>query len=217
MQAPRGERIAAEPRKAASGKIEKRDTATLKEKADFEFARGIALVNQGRVAEAVAALNTALALNPDHEAGRQALVALLLEARRLAEVEQSLRAGLERNPSNLQFAMLLARLMVERGDATGALATLDGQGAAGDANPEFLAFRAALEQRLGRHQQSVASYRAALALTPGAGAWWAGLGISQQSLSLSADALDSFRRARAAGRLAPELAAYVEQRIRQLQ
>jgi len=43
------------------------------------------------------------------------------------------------------------------------------------------------------------------------------LGISQQAQAHSKDALESFRRAKGAGNLTPELVSYVDQRIRQLQ
>ncbi|MCC6473830.1 MAG: tetratricopeptide repeat protein [Burkholderiales bacterium] len=206
-----------EPQASLSPTIENRDTVTLKEKAQIEYGRGAAFVKQGRVSEAMAALRAALGFDPGHEAARQALVSLLLEARRSAEVEQILRDGLAHDPSNIRFSVPLARLLIQRGDAAGALAMLQAQGNSGGNNPEFLAFRAALEQRQGNHREAVEAYRAALAIFPGSGNWWVGLGISQMSLSRKQEALESFRRAQATGKLAPELASFVDQRIRQLQ
>jgi MSHA biogenesis protein MshN len=201
---------------APSGaKIDKRETGTSREHAEAEFRRGLAYVNQGRVAEGMDALRTALAHDQTHEGARQTMVALLLESRRLEDAARLLKDGLAINPANAQFALLLARVTVERGDAAGALAILDGPGQSG--SPDHRAFRGALLQRLGRHKEAVEEYRGSLGASPGMAQWWVGLGISQQALAQPKDALESFRRARGAGNLTPELTAFVDQRIRQLQ
>ena len=145
------------------------------------------------------------------------MVALQIESKRYDEAVQTLGEGIAASPKNIQFVMLLARLLVERNDAAGALAVLDKHGAGAEANPDFRAFRAALQQRMGRHAEAIEEYRAALALSPGTGQWWIGLGISQQAQAQGKDALESFRRAKGAGNLTPELVSYVDQRIRQLQ
>ena len=44
-----------------------------------------------------------------------------------------------------------------------------------------------------------------------------GLGISLQALGRNTDAQDAFRRARASNTLNPDLQAFVDQRLRQLQ
>jgi MSHA biogenesis protein MshN len=49
------------------------------------------------------------------------------------------------------------------------------------------------------------------------GVWWLGLGISLQTVNRPADAQESYRRARATNSLNPDLAAFAEQRMRQLQ
>jgi MSHA biogenesis protein MshN len=54
-------------------------------------------------------------------------------------------------------------------------------------------------------------------LAPRAGLWWMGMGISLQADNRSAEALDAFRRAKSAGGLSPDLLAFVDQRMKQLQ
>ena len=71
--------------------IEKTDAqGTPHERADGEYRKAIALVNQGRVDDALAGLRNALRLEPLHQTGRQLLVRLLLEAKRSEEAEQAL-------------------------------------------------------------------------------------------------------------------------------
>ena len=113
--------------------------------------------------------------------------------------------------------MALARLQVDRGDTTQAAATLRKGLDYAQGSPDYIAFLAAVLQRQGRHEEAVEQFQAALRQKPAAGVWWLGLGISLQSANRAADAQDAFRRARATNNLSPELSAFAEQRIRQLQ
>jgi len=202
---------------AESGKIDRRSSATARDRAEDEFRRGAILVNQGRLAEGMESLRGALEIDPRHEAARQTLVALLLEARRVDEAVPVLQQGLALNAQNTEFAMLLARIMVERNDVPGALSLLQKHAAPQDRNPEFHAFAAALYQRLDRHAEAIERYQAALRLAPSPGIWWLGLGISHQAARQPKEALEAFTRARSAGNLSPGLLDFVDQRLRQLQ
>jgi MSHA biogenesis protein MshN len=71
-------------------------------------------------------------------------------------------------------------------------------------------------QRLNRHAEAADLFASALQSAPGNGVWWMGLGISLAAEGRTDTARDAFSRARASGSLSPELAQYVEQRLRQL-
>jgi len=202
---------------AESGKIDRRSSATARDRAEDEFRRGAILVNQGRLAEGMDSLRGALDIDPRHEAARQTLVALLLEAKRVDEGVPILQQGLALNAQNTEFAMLLARIMVERNDVPGALSLLQKHSAPQDRSPEFHAFAAALYQRLDRHAEAIERYQAALRLAPSAGIWWLGLGISHQAAGQPKEAREAFTRAKSAGNLSPDLIGFVDQRLRQLQ
>jgi MSHA biogenesis protein MshN len=215
---PREESHVAAPKTAVTdGRIDKRSNANPRERADAEFRRATAFINQGRVAEAMEALGASLSIDPGHEAARQTAVGLQLENRHVDDAQRLLQDGLALNPANTGFAMLLARILVERGDLNGALATLQKHGGAAASNADYLAFSAAILQRLGRHKEAVDIYQAALRLQPGSGVWWMGLAISLQTQKQTAEAVEAFKRARSAGTLSPDLLAFVEQRIKQLQ
>ena len=174
-------------------------------------------MNQGRIAEGTDGFRRALEIDPGHEAARQTLVALLLETKRVDEAAASLQEGLALNTGNTGFAMLLARIMVESNDIPAALIMLQRHAAPADRNPDFHAFAGALYQRLDRHKEAIEQYQTALGLTPSAGVWWLGLGISFQAVERRKDAQEAFTRAKSAGNLTPDLLAFVEQRLRQLQ
>ena len=208
--------LAGEPA-AAPGKIDRRSNTSSRSRAESEFRRAVNLVNQGRIAEGMDGFRRALEIDPGHDAARQTMVALLLEAKRVDEAAASLQEALALNTENTGFAMLLARIMVESNDIPTALFVLQRHAAPPDRNPDFHAFAAALFQRLDRHKEAIEQYQAALRLAPSAGIWWLGLGISFQAVEQPKEALEAFTRAKSAGNLAPDLLAFVDQRLRQLQ
>lgn len=199
------------------GRIDKRVSQSTRDRAEGEFRRAMTFVNQGRMSEGMDGLRSALALDPTYEEARQTLVSLLLEAKRTDDAAVALEEGLSLNSFNSGFAMLLARIRVERGNLGGALDLLQKHESAAQANGEYRAFVAALLQRLNRHDEAIREYLAALTIAPGVGAWWIGLGISQEASSRGKEAAESFRRAKLTGTLNTNLAAYADQRLRQLQ
>src|SRR6266496_4963795 len=202
---------------AGPGRIDRRPTTTLRDRAENEFRRAVYFINQGRIAEGMDGFRVALQIDPRHEAARQTLVALLLESKRVDDAAGVLRQGLAFNAENTGFAMLLARIMVERSDVSAALSLLQKHAAPSDRNPDFHGFAAALYQRLERHKEAIEQYQTALRLAPSGSVWWVGLAISYQAVDRPKDALEAFTRAKSAGNLAPELIAFVDQRLRQLQ
>lgn len=206
------------PALASSGatRIDKRVDSTPRERAQAEFRRAMSQVNQGRMAEGMSGLRAALSADSSYEMARQTLVALLLESKRTGEAAGLLQAGLEANPANVGYAMLLARIHVERGEVARALALLQEVETTAKTNPDYHAFVAALFQRLGRHTEAVERYQGALRLSGGTGAWWVGIGISLEALSRQQEASESFQRAKGTGNLNAELLAYVDRRLKEL-
>ncbi len=185
--------------------------------AENEYHKAIALLHQGRLADSQQGFQAALNHYPGHLGARQALVGLLLESRNPGEAERALQEGLVIAPGQLGFAMTLARLQVDRGDPALAVATLTKGLEHAQGGADYVAFLGALLQRQGRHEEAVEQFQTALRARPAAGVWWLGLGISLQAANRGADAQDAYRRARASNNLSPELAAFADQRLKQLQ
>lgn len=189
--------------------------STPRERAENEYRRALALVNQGRISEGTAVLRGALSENATHLGARLALFSLLVEQQRYEEAQSLLNEALARDPAQPQLASRLARLQWERGDVQGAETTLRRSAGAAQGNPEFRGFHAAVLQRLTLHKEAVTEYQAALRLAPEAGVWWMGLGISLEADGRSAEAREAYQRARASGALSAELDRFVEQKLRQ--
>jgi MSHA biogenesis protein MshN len=191
-------------------------TVTPEQKSDNLYKQSVSMLQQGRVAEARDALSQSLAENPANHTARQLLVGLLVENKHTGEALNLLQEGVQIAPEQSGFVMALARLQVESGDRHAALQTLElGEKYATD-DAEFNGFYAALLQRDSRHEEAVSRYLAALRGDPANTSWLVGVGISLQALDKNSDAREAFERARQTGQLSPELAIFVDQRLKQL-
>lgn len=186
------------------------------QQADAEFRGAVTLMQQGRVTEAMDGYEAALRLEAGHDAARQALVALLLENKRGADAERVLQEGLQGKPEHTGFAMLLARLQVERGKLSDAAVTLERSLPYADQQADYQAFFAALLQRQERHKEAITHYQIALRLAPNNGVWLMGYAISLQAVERDAEAKDAFKRALDSQSLSPDLQAFVQQRLKGL-
>ena len=181
------------------------------------FRQANEFLQQGEVARAVEGFAQVLAQDPLHDSARQALTTLLLRAKKNADAERLLAERLALAPNNAAFAITLSRLQADRGDTAAAIETLRVTLPSVRANAAYHATLAALLARREQHAEAVTQYQAALRLAPQAGVWWMGLGLSLQASGNAPDAREALRRARASGDLSPEIAAYVDQRLKQLQ
>lgn len=210
-------RIIAPPAPQSGRVVKQNRVLTASEKAEAEFRRAVGLLGQGRGSEAEESFAAAIAIDPAHEAARQALVALRLESRRVDDARRLLQEGLAINPANVQFATVLARILAERRDYVHALEAMQGAaGAAAAGNADYQLLRATILQRLKRHAEAVESYQAALRIQGLNAQAWIGLGISFEALGKRAEAAQSFRHALEAGALSEDLRAFAEQRERAL-
>ncbi len=221
----------ASPAKAASGvaasvarKGETRDgpvhiektplQPTPQERAESEYRRGAALLAQGQLKSGMDALRSCLKVDGTHAAARQLLLKALLEQRSYDEARELLSEAVQLQPGRYQWAMTLARLQIEKGDAAGAWQSLQASMGAGANNADYQGLAGNVLQRLGNGKDAAEHYRAALRLSPNDGRWWIGLGLALESQGNGAEARTAFQTARASGSLTPEMAAFVEQRLR---
>ena len=186
------------------------------QRADAEFRKAVALMQQGRIADAVAGYESALRLDAGHDAARQALVALLLESKRGMDAERVLQERLKSKPDHTGFTMMLARLQVERGAVAEATATLEKALPYAGSQADYQAFLAAVLQRQNRNDEAIRHYQVVLQLAPDNGIWLMGYGISLQAMQRNVEAKAAFQRALDTQTLSPDLQAFVRQKLKGL-
>lgn len=187
---------------------------TPQERAESEYRRGAALLAQGQLKSGMDALRSCLKVDGTHAAARQLLLKALLEQRSYDEARELMSEAVQLQPGRYQWAMTLARLQIEKGDAAGAWQSLQASMGAGANNADYQGLAGNVLQRLGNGKDAAEHYRAALRLSPNDGRWWIGLGLALESQGNGAEARTAFQTARASGSLTPEMAAFVEQRLR---
>lgn len=186
---------------------------TSEQNAENFYHQGANAVEQGRDDQATQRLLSALAADPRHTRARELLVALALKNGRQHEAGQLLEEGLVAVPDYYPFALLAARIYLERKAPSQALTLLESTAPLAATDAEYHAVLATVYQRLERHADAVAAYRRAVELQPNDARAWVGLGISLESERQADAARQAYQKARAVGALPPALRAYTEQRL----
>lgn len=191
-------------------------TISPQQRAENEFSKANLAAREGRTNDALAGYEAALLIDSSHKEARRAWVGLLLGLKRNDDAERVLQRGLRRDPHDASFAMLLARLQVERNDVPLALETLQKTLPYAEGQADYQAFVAALFQRQNHHDEAIAHYQIALKLVPNNGIWLMGMGISLQATQRNADAREAYQRALASNSLSAQLQAFVQNKLKEL-
>ena len=107
-------------------RIEKRaPSRTARERADAAYQRGVAAHQQGQLDDAAAAYAAALREEPSLAPARQALAGVLIAQGRADDAQAVLVEGVARTPQHTGLALMLARLLAERGELQRAAGVLE--------------------------------------------------------------------------------------------
>jgi MSHA biogenesis protein MshN len=185
--------------------------------AETHFRRATVLLKDARVGEAEEHLQAALQADQSHTEARQAYVSLLLEQQRISTARGLLLDTLGADPAQAPFALALARIYAMGRDYAGALAVLDRAASGGQTSADFQAFRGAMLQRLGRHEEALVAYQNSVREgTPPATAW-IGYAISLEAVGKRSEAAQAYRQALTTGSITAEAREYAESRARALE
>lgn len=163
--------------------------------------------------EAERSWRSALDWDAQHRPAREQLVTLLLATGRAAAAQELLEQGMAVAPGYPAFALMLARIQVEQGQETEALAMLEQASLGTSGDVDISAFIATLHQRAGRHAEAAQRFQQVLAARPLEGRWWVGLAISLEAQQNWQAARGAYARAMNGTSLTPELMRYAEQRL----
>lgn len=186
------------------------------QRAENEFRKANLAAQEGRTNDALAGYESVLSVDPLQHAARRALVGVLLQVKRNEDAERILKEGLKRDSHETSFAMLLARLQVERDAVPLALETLQRSLPYAEGQADYQAFVAALLQRQNRHKEAITHFQIALQLAPNTGVWLMGMGISLQAVQRNEDARDAYQHALTSNSLSAQLQAFVQKKLKEL-
>ncbi|KHA79402.1 hypothetical protein NC77_07670 [Janthinobacterium lividum] len=202
---------------AASERIIDGKQVTAQQRVENEYRRALVQLQDGRVSDAMLALQQTLQMDPRHQGARETLVRLLLEAQRPDEAARQLQLSLALDPKQPAQAMMLARLQLDKtSGGAAALDTLTRSLPYANDSGEYHAFLAGVLQREQRYREASEHYQQALQTAPDNSVWWMGLGIALQADNHPAQARQAFERAKGLQTLSPQLQAFVERKLVQL-
>lgn len=214
-KAPASPGVASQPALTGEGHIEKQPKGgQSRELAEAEYRKGMQAAAVGDSAAAVPALRHTLDIDPRHAKARQALLSVLAANRQWDEVKQVAQSGLALDPARSGWASILARLQHEQGDTEGAVKTLETHAAHAANDADFQGLLAILLHKRQRYAEAAQRYQAALAMRPGEGRWWYGLGLAFEGAGRGDEAKAAFGKARDAGNLPADMLGLIEQKLR---
>ncbi|OQY18105.1 MAG: hypothetical protein B6I36_07720 [Desulfobacteraceae bacterium 4572_35.1] len=163
-------------------------------------------------------LRQVLALEPGSPQQWRQLAVVYLQAGQLAAACQVADDGCAKYPHDKELRVFQARLLLETGNKTQALAALKlvAPLPAVAAASEYYALLASLQQQNGAAAEAQENYAALVAAFPQRGEWWIGRAICADQLGQRVAARNYFEQALRCTKLAPQLKQYALQQLNRL-
>jgi|GEM_PF-1691492 tetratricopeptide (TPR) repeat protein len=193
------------------------ESLSKEQKAKMAYDKAVALLANDDIDGAVQKLTPIVLQDPNYTLARMTLVKLLIKQNHLTSARHYINEGLAETPDNVDLVILQARLYYLRGHPKAALSALENVAAPPiETNPEYYAFTAALQQKLGHVAIAAQLYKQLINLNPGDAKSWLGLAIAYETADKNNAARAAYQRALSAGGLSPNLQAYITTKINQL-
>ncbi|MGK0442425.1 MAG: MSHA biogenesis protein MshN [Pseudohongiellaceae bacterium] len=174
------------------------------------------LLVEGDVAGAEALLQAFLNESPRAIKSNVLLLELLLNQGRLDDVDVRLQSLQGLLSQSADVRRLQAHYYVLSGKSEQAVKLLLSQQPDLKAETKYYELLALAAQKTGQYAVSIKVYKSLLGFDSSQGDWWVGLAISEELYGLKANARANFLQATRAGRIAPALRDYANQRHRAL-
>ncbi len=189
---------------------------TLGELSEEHYQKSLDFANQGNITRAYLSSKKSMVYRQDNHLARKMFILSALELGKRQDAEIALEKGMYLAPTMLIYKKIKAKLLLGNNRPQQALETLLSQLPDITIDGDYYAFIAAVRQKLGDHKRAIKLYASLLKLYPHEGEWWAGLGVSYDSIGNERQALTAFNKSLDVGGLDVELQNYVETRVSDL-
>lgn len=186
------------------------------ELSDNYYQEALDLANLGNIYGAYQKAQMALDYNIENHDARKMYILSALNLGKKTVAINALDRGLLISPGMLSYIKIKAELLVSEDRTLEALELLLTQSPPVEIEDEYYAFIAAIQQKLGNHEQAIKLYLDLVKISPNNGEYWAGLGVSFDSQGDERQAYAAFVKAQKIGGLDLNLQNYVAERIRVL-
>lgn len=171
----------------------------------------------GKQDEAIQILQGLINSYPGYQDARVSLSAIMLGKGDKVTADKLINEGLVIDPHNLSLIELKARLLATDGKLSEAIALLKHEQPSITEYPEYHAFIAALFNQDSKYDLAAQIYSKLVRLDPTQAGWWFGLGISQDKLGHTKQAVFAYTKAATEGSLDQSSLSFLQQRLAALQ
>ncbi|MXR69290.1 tetratricopeptide repeat protein [Shewanella sp. JBTF-M18] len=184
--------------------------------AEKRFSQGKSAQEGGQLSQAANDFSEAIRLKPALHGARQHLAALYYGQGQLGEAKTVLEQGLALYPQEIDYALMLARVLEAQGDSQGALAVL------GKIPDDHLlakqkwVLQSHLAQQASEFSLAEESYRRLARVEPTQAKWWMGLAYALDSQQKYTGAKQAYAQALSLPGLSQQASDFVQQRLAQL-
>ncbi|WP_281212704.1 tetratricopeptide repeat protein [Shewanella insulae] len=184
--------------------------------AEKRFSQGKSAQEGGQLSQAVNDFSEAIRLKPALHGARQHLAALYYGQGQLGEAKTVLEQGLALYHQEIDYALMLARVLEAQGDSQGALAVL------GKIPDDHLlakqkwVLQSHLAQQASEFTLAEESYRRLARVEPTQAKWWMGLAYALDSQQKYTSAKQAYGQALGLPGLSQQASDFVQQRLAQL-
>ena len=173
-------------------------------------------VRSGQMQAAYNALYQFIASNPEAHQSRNTLITLLYAQQQFEQVSVLVDEGLMMAPNLAAYKKMKARLLMTDDRANEAVSLLKTVPPTAADDPEYFELLASLLQQTGDYRAAIDAYQDLIRTDRSVGRWWAGMGISHESLGNRQEAINSFEVALQTTSLDSNLRQYSRNRIKAL-
>ncbi len=166
------------------------------------------------IAKAEKLFEEVLLIEPEHKSARKQLGALWYGRKLFGPAVNLLSRGVALHPTDIDFRLMKARILLNQNNATEAFNVLNGFSTA--KNVEYQTLLANTAQLLKRNNSAILAYRQLVILEDYKGKWWLGLAVALDRNGEFEEAKSAYKSALTKNDLSEGSAQFIRQRLNEL-